>query len=66
MNLMGTSWTALMDMPPQRSHQMAWFVYGWQGIGNTVRQIEPQVSIHESDRAERCQHGSPRLVELLS
>lgn len=22
-------WTALMEMQPQRSHQIAWFVYGW-------------------------------------
>lgn len=29
MNLMRTPWAALMDMQPQRSHQIAWFVYGW-------------------------------------
>lgn len=29
MNLMALPWTALMDMQPQRSHQIAWFVYGW-------------------------------------
>ena len=29
MNLMALSWAALMDMQPQRSHQIAWFVYGW-------------------------------------
>ena len=29
MNLMGMPWTALMDMQPQRSYQVAWFVYGW-------------------------------------
>ena len=29
MNLMALSWAALMHMQPQRSHQIAWFVYGW-------------------------------------
>lgn len=29
MNLRGVPWTALLDMLPQRSHQIAWFVYGW-------------------------------------
>ena len=29
MNLIGIAWTALMDMQPQRSHRIAWFVYGW-------------------------------------
>lgn len=29
MNLVGFQWTALMDMQPQRSHRIAWFVYGW-------------------------------------
>lgn len=29
MSLMGVPWTALLDMHPQRSHQIAWFVYGW-------------------------------------
>jgi hypothetical protein len=29
MNLMGISWTTVMDMQPLRSHQIAWFVYGW-------------------------------------
>lgn len=94
MNLMSIPWTALMDMQPQRSHQIAWFVYGWierehvlnvtacaawwmraiglsaaaprHGIGNTVAQVEPQVSVHDSDRAESNRHGSPRQVESLS
>ena len=29
MSLMPMPWTALLDMQPQRSHQIAWFVYGW-------------------------------------
>ena len=29
MRLMQMPWTALLDMQPQRSHQIAWFVYGW-------------------------------------
>ena len=29
MNLMGMPWTALTDMQSQRSHQIAWFIYGW-------------------------------------
>jgi hypothetical protein len=29
MSLMQMLWTALLDMQPQRSHQIAWFVYGW-------------------------------------
>lgn len=29
MNLLGFPWMALMDMQPQRSYQIAWFVYGW-------------------------------------
>jgi hypothetical protein len=29
MSLMKTPWAALMDMQLQRSHQIAWFVYGW-------------------------------------
>lgn len=29
MSLMRTPWAALMDMQLQRSHQIAWFVYGW-------------------------------------
>ena len=28
MNRMGIPWTALMDMQPQRSYHIAWFVYG--------------------------------------
>lgn len=97
MSLMGNPWTALMDMQPQRSHQIAWFVYGWierehvlnvnacaawwmraiglseaqhsaprPGIGNTVPQVEPQVSLHDSDRAETTRHRSPRQVRSLS
>ena len=29
MSLMPMPWTALLDMQPQRIHQIAWFVYGW-------------------------------------
>lgn len=29
MNLMQMPWAALLDMQPQRSHQIAWFVCGW-------------------------------------
>ena len=29
MSLMGVPWTALLDMQPQRSYQIAWVVYGW-------------------------------------
>lgn len=29
MNLMQMPWAALMDMQPQRSHRIAWFLYGW-------------------------------------
>lgn len=29
MNLLGMPWTALMHLQPQRSHQIAWFAYGW-------------------------------------
>lgn len=96
MSPIGMPWTALLDLQPQRSHQIAWFVYGWverehvlnvtacaewwmralglsaaqtrtlpQGTGNTVPTIEPQVSVLESDRAERCRHGSPLQVESL-
>lgn len=98
MSPMGFPWTALMmAMQPQRSHQIAWFVYGWverehilnvracadwwmramglsaaqcmaarQGIGNTLRQIGPQVLVPESDRAEVTRQRSPRQVGRLS
>lgn len=94
MNLMRIPWTTLMDMQPQRSHQIAWFVYGWierehvlnvtacaawwmravglsaaaprQGIGNTDPQVEPQVSVHDSDPVESKRQGSPCQVESLS
>jgi len=29
MSPMQWPWTALLDRQPQRSHQIAWFVYGW-------------------------------------
>ncbi|EWS55627.1 MULTISPECIES: hypothetical protein [unclassified Methylibium] len=29
MSLMQMPWIALLDMQPQWSHQIAWFVYGW-------------------------------------
>ncbi|WP_428418429.1 hypothetical protein [Methylibium sp.] len=29
MSLMRMPWAALLDMQPQRSHQIAWFVFGW-------------------------------------
>lgn len=29
MNLMQMPWAALLDMQPQRSQQIGWFLYGW-------------------------------------
>lgn len=29
MDLMRMPWIALLDMQPQRIHQIAWFVHGW-------------------------------------
>ena len=37
-----------------------------QRIGNTVPQVEPQVLVHDSDRAKTKWHGSLRQVESLS
>jgi hypothetical protein len=97
MKLTGMTRTALTGMQPQRSYQIAWFVYGWierehflnviacadwwmravglsvaqlktppQGIGNTDPPVEPQVLVHNNDRAETERHGASRQVEPLS
>ena len=96
MSLMQMPWIALLDMQPQWSHQIAWFVYGWverehllnvtacaqwwiralglsaaqakaspQGSGNTGPQVEPQVLVNHSDRAETHCRGSRRQQESL-
>jgi hypothetical protein len=99
MSLMPMPWTALLDMQPQRSHQIAWFVYGWierehrperdrlcalvdasawavggsgsrplrRALGTRGPQVEPQVLVHDSDRAEdQIGRGSRRQPESLS